>query len=123
MIRPPPNSTPTYTPFPDTNALPILGVSALVPAADGGWTPIAGEGGHVSFAPRNEREFALWRAAHAQFGHVSMECMLSGPGLRFIYQNLRSEEHTSELQSLISNPYGVFFLKKQTNRILQVNNI
>src|SRR3546814_20698518 len=88
MIRPPPNSTPTYTPFPDTNALPILGVSALVPAADGGWTPIAGEGGHVSFAPRNEREFALWRAAHAQFGHVSMECMLSGPGLRFIYQTL-----------------------------------
>jgi len=65
-----------------------LGVSALVPAADGRWTPIAGEGGHVSFAPRTERELALWRAAHARFGHVSMERLVSGMGLEFIYRTV-----------------------------------
>src|SRR3546814_5716349 len=29
---------------------------------------------------------------------------------------LRSEEHTSELQSLMRNPYAVFCLKKKTHR-------
>src|SRR3546814_6367632 len=31
--------------------------------------------------------------------------------------NARSEEHTSELQSLIDNPYAVFCLKKKTEPI------
>src|SRR3546814_4267034 len=30
---------------------------------------------------------------------------------------LRSEEHTSELQSLMRNSYAVFFLKKKTQQI------
>src|SRR3546814_2201182 len=32
-----------------------------------------------------------------------------------ILQDLRSEEHTSELQSLMRNPYAAFCLKKKTN--------
>src|SRR3546814_8049269 len=31
-------------------------------------------------------------------------------------QRVRSEEHTSELQSLMRNSYAVFCLKKKTNR-------
>lgn len=65
-----------------------LGVSALIPGSDGQWTPLSGEGGHVDFAPRTDRELTLWHAARARFGHVSMERLLSGPGLEFIYQTL-----------------------------------
>src|SRR3546814_9528809 len=36
----------------------------------------------------------------------------SGPGMAYL---LRSEEHTSELQSLMRISYAVFCLKKQTN--------
>src|SRR3546814_14044446 len=36
-------------------------------------------------------------------------------------QNLRSEEHTSELQSLMRISYAVFCLKKKIQKILQEN--
>lgn len=72
-----------------------LGVSALIPRRDGGWTPIAGEGGHVSFAPSNDRELILWREARSRFDHVSLERLLSGSGLQFIYQTFsRLAGHT-----------------------------
>ncbi|MDE2174130.1 MAG: glucokinase [Betaproteobacteria bacterium] len=65
-----------------------LGVSGLIPDGQGGWTPLAGEGGHVSFAPFDEREVAIWRLAHARFGHVSAERLLSGAGMEFLHQAL-----------------------------------
>src|SRR3546814_4199433 len=34
-----------------------------------------------------------------------------------LYGGVRSEEHTSELQSLMRNPYAVFFLKKKTTNM------
>src|SRR3546814_9452323 len=36
--------------------------------------------------------------------------------------NLRSEEHTSELQSLMRISYAVFCLQKKTNTLIQKNN-
>lgn len=39
------------------------------------------EGGHISFAPCDEEEVRLWRFLHGQYGHVSVERILSGPGL------------------------------------------
>ncbi len=62
-----------------------LGVSALVPSRQGRWIPLAAEGGHVSFAPSDDLELTLWREARQQFGHVSMERLVSGAGLSFIY--------------------------------------
>src|SRR3546814_8798671 len=35
----------------------------------------------------------------------------------------RSEEHTSELQSLMRNSYAVFCLKKKNNKLHNINNI
>src|SRR3546814_1005734 len=44
------------------------------------------------------------------------------PACRSAPQNSRSEEHTSELQSLMRISYAVFCLKKKTTNILQTNN-
>lgn len=65
-----------------------LGVSGLIPSGKKSWLPLAGEGGHASFAPNSDRELALWQEARKQFEHVSIERLLSGPGLQFIYQAL-----------------------------------
>lgn len=64
-----------------------LGVSGLVPAGDG-WVSLATEGGHVSFAPRDELEIAVLRHAWREFDHVSFERLLSGPGLELMYRAL-----------------------------------
>lgn len=47
------------------------------------------EGGHADFAPRNALEIDLLRYLLTQFGHVSYERVLSGPGLYNIYKFLR----------------------------------
>jgi glucokinase len=41
----------------------------------------ASEGGHCDFAPTSEMQVRLWRYLAAQYGHVSFERILSGPGL------------------------------------------
>ena len=51
--------------------------------------PFASEGGHTSFAPRNELEIELLRYLLKQFDHVSYERVVSGPGLVNIYRFLR----------------------------------
>ncbi len=51
--------------------------------------PFASEGGHATFAPRNDLEMDLLRYLLTQFEHVSYERVLSGPGLLNIYKFLR----------------------------------
>lgn len=50
--------------------------------------PMATEGGHIGFAPRSEEEIELLRVLTAQFGRVSVERILSGPGLESLYHAL-----------------------------------
>jgi glucokinase len=50
---------------------------------------VSSEGGHVDFAPRDERETGLLRFLQQEFGRVSYERLLSGPGLFNIYRYLR----------------------------------
>ena len=64
-----------------------LGVSGLIPA-QGGWVALGTEGGHTSFAPRDEREVAILRFAWKQYRHVSTERLLSGQGLELIHAAL-----------------------------------
>ncbi len=64
-----------------------LGVSALVPGKIG-WTALPTEGGHVSFAPGNEREDKVLTVMRARLGHVSNERLLSGQGLLNLAQSL-----------------------------------
>jgi glucokinase len=51
--------------------------------------PFACEGGHVEFAPKNDMEVELLRYLLKKFDHVSYERILSGPGIRNIYEFLR----------------------------------
>ncbi|MCB9555459.1 MAG: glucokinase [Deltaproteobacteria bacterium] len=59
---------------------------AILLATDGGFRPIAGEGSHCDFAPRNELEIELLRYLLGEFEHVSYEHVVSGPGLRALYR-------------------------------------
>jgi glucokinase len=58
--------------------------------------PFAGEGGHTSFAPSDPLQIELLRFLTHEFGHVSWERVLSGPGLLNIYRFLRDTGHGEE---------------------------
>jgi len=59
--------------------------------------PLASEGGHADFAPRNELEIGLLQFVRAELGgHVSYERVLSGPGLFTIYRFLRTSGFAPE---------------------------
>lgn len=57
-----------------------LGVSGLVQGATG-WAALAGEGGHVTMAPVDDRESAVLSQLRQRFSHVSAERVISGQGL------------------------------------------
>jgi len=65
-----------------------LGVSGLIPAADGTWIALASEGGHSTLPACNEREDLIISRLRALYGHVSAERALSGPGLVNLYTAL-----------------------------------
>jgi glucokinase len=58
--------------------------------------PVASEGGHGDFAPRTDREIALWRFLHERHGHVSWERVLSGQGIAALYAFFRDVEKLPE---------------------------
>jgi glucokinase len=72
-----------------------LGEAGLLFTASG-YLPVASEGGHADFAPRNETEIELLRFLMARFDHVSYERVLSGPGLLNIYTFLRETGRAAE---------------------------
>lgn len=65
-----------------------LGVSCLVPSAAGRPLALATEGGHSTLAAGNAREEDVIAVLREQFGHVSAERVLSGPGLTNLYEAL-----------------------------------
>ena len=58
--------------------------------------PFASEGGHADFAPRNELEIELLRYLLEKFGRVSTERVVSGQGLKNIYEFLRDTKRGAE---------------------------
>ncbi len=65
-----------------------LGVAALIPAGNA-WRTVAGEGGHIGFAPADEDQLAVWRHLARPGGRVTAENVVSGPGLAAIYAALQ----------------------------------
>src|SRR3546814_2851257 len=105
MIRRPPRSTRTDTLFPYTTLFRSHGANALSGGA--GDDIIAGAGGDdlLDGGLGGDRfHFAAWD-------------LPAGSGQD------RSEEHTSELQSLMRISYAVFCLKKKTQNTITIQNI
>ncbi len=65
-----------------------------------GFKPVASEGGHADFSPRNELEIELLRYLLKRFQHVSYERVLSGSGLSNIYSFLRDSGRGQEPNGL-----------------------
>lgn len=61
-----------------------LGVAIFTPAG-GGWAVVPGDGGHADLAPVDDEELAAWQRLRARHGRVSLETVLSGPGLERLY--------------------------------------
>lgn len=64
-----------------------LGEGVLVPDGQR-WRVIPSEGGHCDFAPTSREQTALLDKLREQFGHVSVERIVSGDGLTNVYQFL-----------------------------------
>src|SRR3546814_10626125 len=108
MIRRPPRSTRTDTLLPYTTLFrSVAGRQAPArqePAQAGG--PLAREAGCCE-----QRDRRLAPVLHRQVGMILQ--VASHPGVVHHNRNARSEEHTSELQSLMRISYAVFCLKKK----------
>src|SRR3546814_7824058 len=109
MCRRPPRSTRTDTLFPYTTLFRSASCRHQVEHG----SP-ADRGGHIAHPPgRNRRSIA----SHAEYsGTVSDSCSRAEPATDSKRAIRRSEEHTSELQSLMRTSYAVFCLKKKTTR-------
>ena len=57
--------------------------------------PVATEGGHVEFAPWDDLTWELYRFLSREFGHVSVERVVSGPGIENLYHFLCQREGRS----------------------------
>jgi glucokinase len=68
------------------------------------YLPVPSEGGHKDFAPRTQLQTRLWQFLSEKYGRVSVERVVSGPGLVNIYLFLRQESGMQEpawLQKLL----------------------
>src|SRR3546814_5998318 len=137
MIRRPPRSTRTDTLFPYTT----LFRSRLNKEIDCPPSRYCESDGSTEIRSRcrcrsnSARDHMSWRSRRCRRRHFSTipltrfwqpfpwPCFQSqAPDRPVLYENatVRSEEHTSELQSLMRTSYAVFFLKKK--KIKQTNN-
>lgn len=62
--------------------------------------PFAGEGGHTDFAPRSPLDWELQQYLQQQYGRVSWERVLSGPGMVNIFNFLRDVKKRSVSETL-----------------------
>ena len=63
-----------------------LAVDGVVVDADGEWTPLSTEGGHVTLAGQTEDEWQLLSCLRCGSPHGSAEWLISRPGLHLMYR-------------------------------------
>lgn len=73
-----------------------FGASALVVERGGRRLPLAAEGGHASFAPEDDVEIQVLRFLSRRMEHVSIERILSGPGLVNLHTALNAIEGVND---------------------------
>jgi glucokinase len=64
-----------------------LGTCGLIESSNR-WIPLPAQGGHTDFAPNSDLEIEILKILKKQFGHVSVERILSGPGIVNLYKAL-----------------------------------
>lgn len=90
-----------------------FGASATV-EANGTVLPLATESGHISFAPADELEQEILSILRGRFGRVSVERILSGPGLRNLYEAM-ANLHDWDLKALRASEITAGALEGDTN--------
>lgn len=75
-----------------------LGQAFLIPEKKGRHIVMDSEGGHCDFSPRNELEAELLFFLQKKYSRVSIERVLSGPGLLDIYKFFKTKH--SELEAI-----------------------
>src|SRR3546814_1551831 len=110
MIRRPPRSTRTDTPFPYTTLFRSPGHRGLLPAAG---------------VFQQARLFEVWPPRGGLGGDRAVDCLDRGRAVaaQRMQARQRSEEHTSELQSLMRISYAVFCLNKKTLQLIKYTHI
>lgn len=76
-----------------------LGQAVLL-SVGGRYEPFASEGGHADFGPRTPREDELVRFVRARHGRVDRDRLLSGEGLRLIYDFLLEDGVAKESRAV-----------------------
>src|SRR5258706_547755 len=99
----PPPPLPPGRPAPDGNAAIVsagtgLGETILV-RHQGDLVPVPSEGGHADFAPRTDPELEVFRALRAEYGRVSVERVLSGPGLVNVARVLHARDGAGDVMA------------------------
>lgn len=77
-----------------------LGQAALA-SASGRYEPLASEGGHADFGPRDAVEDRLVRFVRRRFGRVDRDRLLSGEGLTHIYDFFKSDGFAPENPAVV----------------------
>ncbi|NIQ02987.1 MAG: glucokinase, partial [Nitrospinaceae bacterium] len=97
-----------------------LGEAFLVPAEGGKFLVLDTEGGHCDFAPRDREETELLLYLTEKFGRVSLERILSGPGLHHLYQFVSRYHSLSApdwlVQELAATDPGIVVTRNGLNR-------
>lgn len=62
-----------------------LGVSGLISIGDS-WYPLESEGGHATYGPVTDREAEIFQIIRSRLKHISVESLVSGPGLSLLYE-------------------------------------
>src|SRR3546814_10841561 len=116
MIRRPPRPTRTATLFPYTTLFRSLGIELLGHRFGGAAAAAPGGGVERFHTGRGLRLCRARREGNSDLLHVENSLARIASDLALVDQcnEHRSEEHTSELQSLMRISYAVFCLKKKT---------
>lgn len=83
-------------PLPESGVISIVGPGTglgvgLVIRGIGQYQVIASEGGNMDFSPHDDLDDRLMAALRRRYGHVSAERLVSGPGLKDIYEVMAGE--------------------------------
>src|SRR3546814_10112506 len=118
MLRPPPCSTRTDTLFPDSTLfLPLRGdCRGLINTASHQRRPLLVRGEGLSRVLSRHRAGEDTRVSSGRHRLLGGRRINPGSSLTAPRGRCRSEEHTSELQSLLRIAYAVVCLKKKTTK-------